>query len=74
MKRLLASALAIGFAAAAAAQSNPQGTSAAALPPVQPPPLGRACPAYGPSPEHHRPFAGGPGTRQVVRREKGGPP
>lgn len=38
MKRLLASALAIGFAAAAAAQSNPQSTSAAALPPVQPPP------------------------------------
>jgi hypothetical protein len=38
MKRLLASALAIGFAAAAAAQNNPQSTSAAALPPVQPPP------------------------------------
>jgi hypothetical protein len=38
MKRLLASALAIGFIAAAAAQSGAQSTSADKLPPVQAPP------------------------------------
>ncbi len=38
MKRLIATALAIGFVAAAVAQTAPQSTSANALPPVQPPP------------------------------------